>query len=352
MSRMATLLVLAAFLLPLLHASTWTWENYQGTSQWSVSVTDDETACGYDSPFYKTISVTIQHDSPRASTNDLPHGPWSGTFSGNTLYVPGRGVPDSGGTTVVPDVSIVFTPDCRGFSGGYHWSWSDSQQSCTGTVSFNGRRVGADSCPEQAPQPPPEPPPEVTQAQIADARHDLDGTLPLANNVNLMKWFISAHVYDAGRSPEPEDYADDYLKRQAKLLEQKQADVEAKYKALLQNDPTNFWLNWDMAELKKSEGDYHAYFDFLNAATDNKDIWERTRLQMRDQAQKDLGMSAPPTPATSPALNRLSKDVTGWSSGQIGDIMVDHSQPNWREKVTISYWAQKAMDKVRELGSP
>ena len=67
MPRLAVLLVALAFLLPLLAAqatrtpSIWTWENYQGTSQWSVRVSEDDTGCG-GSVSSTTLPVSLQHD--------------------------------------------------------------------------------------------------------------------------------------------------------------------------------------------------------------------------------------------------------------------------------------------------
>ncbi len=361
-TRLALLLLLSVFCLNILNAqatgspSTFTWENYRGTSQWSVTVTEDDTGCGAVQPATDVIPITIRHDfHGGASTSDLPHSPWSGTFSGNMLTIPARSVSDPPGTTSIPTVTISFSSDCRTFSGYYQWDYSGPDQSCSGTTRFSAARTDAQSCPVPTPPPPP-PPPAVTPEQVADARQSLDTTIAADGQVKEWSDQISKYALNHPNDPlDPtfDEYDQHKLADARAAQQQANAESEAKYAALLKNDPNNYWLNMDMAELKKAEGDKAGYAQYVSQAVGigNANVYESTREKVVAQALADTGLPAVPTVQTSPALNRLATDA--WNNAGVLDIPVNSNQDRKTLYDKVSgYVSDKVMGWFRTAGSP
>ena len=322
MPRLALMLAALALLLAVPAAqvtgspSVFTWENYKGTSQWHVRVTLDDTACGAQMPTTTSSDITIQHDLQHATMGDLGHGAVSGTMAGNTLHISGRTIDDPPGSSVLSAFDVTFASDCSSFSARYRWDYTSQYQQCSGTTSYRGTRTGASSCPGPLPDQTTTPPTGPTQEEI-------DAQLQAANSDfrQVRDLYYEARLLNApGYSSElmQSQYQQD--KREIEALE---PGVEQRYKDILKADPGNFWANWDMGELRKTQGDATGYLDYLSKAVDdNPEIYERTRQELEKQAMQDMGLTKMPDKASSQTMNRLISETDGWSTGNIGDIMV------------------------------
>jgi len=138
-----------------------TFDSYTGVTQWNVQVTEDESGCG-GGVMTGSRRVSLSHNGKSAEVGDWGHGPTKGTFSGNTLSLPARTIPDGSGTSVLSAFSVVFSGDCASFSGAYSWHYSDSYMSCDGTTSLSGTRIGSSGCTTSSPTPTPTPTPSPT----------------------------------------------------------------------------------------------------------------------------------------------------------------------------------------------
>ncbi|VVB74013.1 Uncharacterised protein [uncultured archaeon] len=101
---------------------------------------------------------------------------------------------------------------------------------------------------------------------------------------------------------------------QADTLEQQ---VAARYKDLLQHDPTNFWANYDLATIARSKGDSSAaYLYYLKASEGISD--ETTAKAFREQAaaktRQNLKLAEVPTPDKSSFISQLGSDASEWMS--------------------------------------
>ena len=138
--------------------------NYNGTTYWSVAVSEDEGSCG-GGVMINEYDITIHHAGHNAEIGDWGHGMMAGTFSGDTLSIPGRTIPDSGGTSTLSSFEIIFSSDCHSFYGDYNWHYYDEYTSCDGSTHLSGTRANWEDCPgTTTPTPTPEetPTPEVT----------------------------------------------------------------------------------------------------------------------------------------------------------------------------------------------
>ncbi len=329
--------------------STWTWENYKGVSQWRVQVTDDETACGADAPFYETYSITMRHNMQSASADDFGHGPISGTFSGNNLRVEAKSFPDSGGTAYIPAVSIAFSPDCMSFDGSYVWNWDGPNgQQCSGPTRFHATRTDAQTCPGQLPtttvQPPPvvQPTTEQLRAEITSARADLDSVKSLRKEAKKLQEQLTDSSYWGGNSEKYEDMRAD-LKSKNEQLAKLQSKVDAEYQRILKDDPDNFWANWDMAELRKSQDNYMGYFDYFDRAAGNEKIFEKTRQALKNKAADDLGLIEFPTPDRSAMVRKLKNEGNAWQGGMIYNVNVPKDAAtgkSWSDKLKAVFFPE------------
>ena len=246
-------------------APTSTFEYYVGTTQWRVDVTEDDTACGASAPTTHSYAIYIQHNLTIADVGSWGHGSMRGSFTGNTLNIPGKVVSDPPGSSRLSDIKLVFTSDCSSFSGSYTWYYSDSYGSCSGSTTLRGTSIDSTGCPAQTPQ----------EKSITAIRAETD---------------------DA----------------------QKQED----YESILANDPNNFWANWDMAELKKKEGSYTDYLRYFNGAMSNENILSDTKDKMKSEVAKKLHLSQFPTANTCPLLRVETDEESSWNGGLIYDVNV------------------------------
>ena len=331
MSRIAVLLILA-ILLPMVSAQVslpaWSWDKYVGLSQWKVTVTEDESDCGGGVTTSKS-SMPIQHNLTTAVVEDL-HGTVTGTFiSGNILHIPARTVPDSPGTSEISDYDLFFTTDCSSFAGEYTWDYSGSDGACSGSTTLSGTNNQGCPAPTDVPViPPVEPPntPPSMRQEISDARIDLDKDLAWRSSIEADYKNIDMYKNLEGDIPGSFDSLIAPLSKDIKDKEDKisqtEPTLEAKYQAILDKDPNNFWANWDMAQLKKSQGKYDDFSTYFDTAVSNKNIYDDTKFALKQKVAEDLGLTTLPTVEKSLTINRIANEVSGWGGGKLWNVPV------------------------------
>lgn len=243
--------------------SAWTWENYEGVTRWRVDVTDDEFGCGGGAVPKSYDSVVMEHHQQIVDIGDMGHGKTQGFFKGNTLILPARTIRDGQGYSKLSVANIDFSADCSGFAGRYSWVYTDSYMSCKGTTIVSGKRLDGTGCPTAAQA---QKSAEQQRQELADIRSNPD----IANK-------------------------------------------ERRYKEILEKDPKNFWANWDMAELKKSQGNYGEFFKYFDRAAGNENILQGTREKLKEEAAKQLHLSEFPKLGTSPILRVEDGELDRWN---------------------------------------
>ncbi len=279
-------LVFCLFAGSVFAATGWTWEDFVGTTHWTVDKTDDERGCGGRVFLKSYYDVVLTHNREIIDASELGHGYVRGTITGNTLHLIGRTIDDSGGKSKLDAADIVFSPDCRHFSGKYGWVYTSRYQNCGGTTQIEGTRsLEEPGCPAI----------KVQREEIAAARAAMAGK-------------------------------------------------EAKYKEILSKDPDNFWANWDMAELMKKEKRYNEYLDYVGKAASLDNVKE-VREELKQNAAESLHLSRFPTRATSPILRFEMDELKNWQGGRIYNV--DFSKKDYGfEDVKSLFWSifDKASD--------
>ena len=320
--------------------------NYVGSTQWSVDVTEDLGACG-GSSFTYSRTIYIDHYIDSAIVGDWGHGSARGTFSGNRLRMPARSIPDGAGDSNLAAFDIVFEADCSGFSGRYSWNYYDLEFACSGSTSLRATRLGGTECPGSET-------PERAEEQarvINSARADLKNLEELRREAKYLQDDITEASAGGVSSEELAQLRAD-LRAKQEQLDLLQSKVESSYDDILKKDPNNFWANWDMAELRKDEGNYGAYFDYFDTAASSEHMYLITRADLERKAAVDLGLSQFPTVDRSIMMRRITSDTTGWEGGWIYDVNVlkgaadDHQ--TWTMKLYTTY-SKKAYDYVNDI---
>lgn len=273
-------LVVVAILLSTSVAAVWQWENYEGVSRWSLKITENEQGCGGDVET-DTRTIDIKHNFKTADVGDFGHGEESGTFAGNVLSAPDRTIRDGSGMAKLIDLAFVFDADCLGFEGKYSWDYWDSRQQCSGWTNVVGTNLDK-RCPEQ-----------TKLTTIMDIRKD-----PV------------------------------------------QTSREAQYAARLKENPKDFWANWDMAELKKKQGNYDAYFRYFDDALSNEKITPDTREKMKVQQLELLHLTERPSPAKSPILRMEGDELKNWKGGKLYDTNYPKPAVFDFESFKLKLWAK------------
>ena len=270
------------FILLLQTISASTFENYVGSTEWRVDVTEDETGCG-GSMTTKSVALYIQHNKQIADVGNWEHGSAKGAFIGNKLSLPGRTIRDGVGNSKLSEFDLTFTNDCSSFSGKYGWDYADSYSRCSGYTSLRGTRIDGKGCPEEAEQTE-----ELKTKKIADIR-----------------------------------------------MEQDNAVKENDYNDILEKDPKNFWANWDMAELKKKEGKYDEFLKYLDKATSNEKIYKETREVLKKEGANSLHLSEFPTRDKSPILRIELEEVDKFDHVFVHELKVpkDENNEKWHFKI-------------------
>lgn len=281
--RVYLILILSSSLVSQIAIASW--DEFDGVTRWRVQVTEDESGCGGGQKTSEHM-VPIVHHKQVAEIGDWGHGPASGTFRGSTLTLPTRTIPDGSGRSKLYDAELQFTPDCSIFNGAYRWDYADSQMRCSGATSLRGSRIDAKGCPQA--QPPSE---EALQARRQTA------------------------------------LSDEIVERRSQ---------ENQYKDALSKNPKDFWANWDMAELKKKQGNYKDYFNYLNRAMDNEKVFAKTRAQLKDEARTQLGLAEYPNPASVPLLRDAEKELS--NGGMVYDVKFPKPGP-FLERWQVMLWS-------------
>lgn len=279
------------FLVTQAAAITWTWENHSTITHWLVQVTEDESDCG-GSTTVKTVPVTILHTKDIADISDFGHGKMTGSYKDDILTMQPRTIKDGQGNSKLSKIALKFTPDCLRFSGRYSWDYIDSSGTCSGVTTLRADRTDSKSCPES--------------------------------------------------------------KQPSEADESTTADPEKKYKDILAKDPTNFWANWDMAELKKNEKKYDEYLKYVDAATKNENIFKETGEKLKQRAATSLHLSEFPSPTSSPILRYEMDELDDWPGGYVNNVLVPKEQVNNKEAWYRKWWAikkEKAYQIIRDLAS-
>src|SRR3989338_1313384 len=319
---MPKILILLIFFVSTVSAEVslpWTWSSYVGTSQWRVDVTEDETACGGETTT-APYTISIIHNLTSAKINNFVHGDVSGVFEGNILHIPGRTIPDGSGTSVLSSYDITFSQDCSSFAAKYYWDYSDSYGSCSGSTTLRGTAYKGCPAPTVVPVIPPVEPPstEYLRSEISNARHDLNEGSALRSLMNIHQQEI-----DFKRNSEFADSVkelEELIKDEKNKLNQLESKIEAEYKVILDKDPSNFWANWDVAELKKQQGKYDEYFAYFDRDASNKNIFENTKNELKKKVAEDFGFSEFPTVDKSNIVRTLGDDMNRWQGGTIYDV--------------------------------
>ena len=345
MRLITSFFVVVILLVSSISVAAFTWDNYAGSSQWSVSVTEDESGCGGSS---KTSSraVSIQHNLKAADVGNWAHGGARGTFSGNTLSMPERTIPDEGGTSRLYAFNIEFTPDCSGFVGKYRWDYRGQGQSCSGSTALRGTRADGKGCPEAKEQKAEVEP----KTEVNVVRDGLDRLLKLkkeTQDLDHKVYLLDKQLREMGKKAEESSLHNELYKsisRNVGQMEVLQPKVEENYRKILNKDPDNFWANWDLAELEKSRGNYQAYFDHFDRAVTNERT-DSVSKELKKKAAEDLGLSEFPTIIRSPAVRKISDDINSRQGVNVYNTNVDvPKEPSKWEKFKMKVWTAIAPD--------
>ncbi len=342
------LFVLAVLLAPRVHA--WSWENYVGTTHWSVDVAEDDTSCnGGGEPTHETVAVTITHGyDSQAGVSDWAHGDAHGRFTGNTLSIPGRTIADPPGQSVLAPFDMTFTTDCLSFWGKYTWHYTDSEISCDGSTQLTGTRTDGNSCPGLPPSPTsPTQTPEQQSQTINDAHLGVANERDLRKQIDELDRLI---LNDDPDSPSYELNTYDRQKLRAKF-EAQYEQSKATYEQILARDPTNYWANLDMSELERLQGNSHGFFNYFEHAATNKNVFEHTADVVEDQAATSMGLKEFPTPDKSKLVNKISSNLK--SDEPIGQETPSKSLKDyWKAFKTAvhDYLHPQTYDSIYELG--
>jgi len=338
----------------------WDWSTYTGTSHWSVTNTEYDTGCGGGN--YPTqYTIDINHSMSSAVMGDVGHGPVNGTFTGNTLHIDSRTVPDGPGTSDISEYDLIFTPDCSSFSGTYTWTYTDPNPiyDCTGSDTLSGTNSQGCPAPTAVPVVPPVNPPTSgsTSSELYDAHTDVTNELQALNTMNSQQ----AQLDFEKRFPDEYSASDikdlqTVVDSQKSLYKQLDPKVETQYDTILQADPGNFWANWDMAQLKKAQGQYDQYYAYIYTAAQNTHQFEGTENTGLEQAVADsMGLEKFPTVQNSAVLREESNEVNPWKGGPINgqNLPADISNNPPTEHFTlVTLFSSKIYSIVNTLGGP
>ncbi len=102
-----------------------------------MTITVDATDCGEEVYTYSPIwNFTQNGNNITISGNDYDGDffNFTGTLTGNTLYISGSYSEYSGTTSVI----AILTVSGNNFSGSASWTWEDAYSSCSGSNIISG----------------------------------------------------------------------------------------------------------------------------------------------------------------------------------------------------------------------
>ena len=323
--------------------SPWSWNTYSGISQWQVTVTEDQSGCEGGVTTTQS-SVSIQHNLTSAVMGDIGHGPAAGTFiSGNILHVPGRVVDDPPGSSTLSAYDIFFTTDCSAFTGKYSWDYTgpDTVGACTGTTSFSG--TNSQGCPGSNVAPvvttvtevltvatiPTVPPAsgDYYASMLAGPHAELLNYLPLCDERDRLQHDIDAFTATSNLNyrltgkylDEPPDITQDraLLDQDKNKIKTMGSEIENGYQMVLVKDPNNFQANWDMAQLKKSEGQLAVGIGYAKTALNNNVAGNEADAIRNDFAEGN-NLNDYPSPGNSNFVATIGNNLPGASQNVYG----------------------------------
>jgi len=111
----------------------------QVQGKWTVTDENDQRNCG-EGINTVVYTLSVQQDGERVTVTKKPEGTFTGSISGNTITWSGS-YPEDGGTTTILSMTVTVSDDGKTFTSQANWSWSDGDESCTGTSQGQGVRI-------------------------------------------------------------------------------------------------------------------------------------------------------------------------------------------------------------------
>ncbi|VVB65554.1 Uncharacterised protein [Candidatus Gugararchaeum adminiculabundum] len=308
------------------------------------------------------MTVSLEHNKASVKLSDYGHGEVTGTFiSPNILSVPGRTVQDGPtGSSVLSATDLFFTTDCSTFTGRYTWDYSDPYGSCSGSTTLNGRNTKA-GCPASTVPvviPPVNPPSGASvAAEISAVRPDLNTVLEARRLRDKQQAYALELEFDKSGVDNSAmiKLENKWIADETKKIDAAEPALEAKYKAILEKDPANFWANWDMAELKKTQGNYNDYITYFDSAASNKNVISDAGPVLKQKVAEDLGLSHFPTPESSPMMQRVRDEAKTRQNGQIYNVDVPSKAKADDEVWKIEFstaLSSKLFNHINEVATP
>lgn len=322
------------------YSPPWSWNTFIGTSYWDVWVTEDESRCTGGEITRDLVPITITHNAEHAEMGNVGHGSAEGRFiSNNILHMPGRIVNEQGGgSSTLSAYDIFFATDCSAFAGQYNWTYyGPGGYSCSGSTALSG--FSSKGCPEVPAIPTVAAgTKESFGAELAGARTDLNKDLVLRyiqkETDNLLFEYDrpGSTALSASQIEEAKALRADATGN----IRQLEPTIEAKYTAILDRDSGNFWANWDMAELKKAQGNYEEFFRYNDKALTNRDIARATEQEIKDNVAAGLGLTEYPTTQNSYFIRRMSTDAAAIQN--VYGIDVKKGDPDTERVRMFAFW--------------
>jgi hypothetical protein len=264
--------------------------------------------------------------------------------------MPSRTVSDPPGSSTLSSYDIFFTTDCSAFAGKYTWTYyGPDGYSCSGSTALSG--FSSEGCPAVPVIPTvASGTKESFVAELASARSDLNEDLVWRDFQTQLDNLI--YEYDRPGTATGARVIEDAKAWRANAtyeIKELEPTTEAKYNAILDRDPKNFWANWDMAELKKAQGNYQEYFSYTNKALSNRDISRDTQQQVKKTVAGGLGLSEFPTTDNSYFIRRMSTDAAAIQS--VYGIDVGKGEADTEPLRIFAFWNQP-LDAVNVVGLP
>ena len=299
------ILVILLFFAPVaadVSLPPWSWNTYTGNNTWQVTTT--ETGCG-EGAITDQYTVTIQFNGATATMGDVGHGPADGTFiSGNILHIPGRTVADPPGRSTLSAYDVFFTTDCSAFAAKYDWDYAGPDGACSGTTTLNGQNGNGCPASQAVPAVPTVAPASggSVSSELATARSDLIDDLTQREMRDITNSLLNAHMITEAGAQRLNAGSD-------QAIAAAETKLDGQYQAILGKDPTNFYANMDMAELRKSQGRLDDYIRYVNAALSNPDVAAGTADAVRKDIMAKNNLATWPTPENSIVIATLGPDA-------------------------------------------
>ena len=105
---------------------------------WQISESGTDDCEGASTPYTESFPVTVTQVGTSITVTAADVGIFTGTISGDNMGWSGS-YPLQGGTTSL-NVDVTVSADCTTLSGTGEWSWTDGDESCSGSGTISGTR--------------------------------------------------------------------------------------------------------------------------------------------------------------------------------------------------------------------